>query len=210
MEKDKILETIQWYDENAQAYAQQMGLNKSMKDFMKSLSAGGKILDAGCGGGLDTYLFNKKGFNAIGLDLSGGLLKEAQEKYPDNDFVKGDLRQLPFPKDFFDGIWSRASLVHFENLKDVEMVISEFHRVLKQNGLIFILVKGHSNAPEKPVIEGKTSTKRYFQYFESGQIKQLLENASFEIKRIEEFTEDKKKVDGRPEVNWIEVWGIKK
>ena len=59
-----------------------------------------KVLDAGCGYGRMSVLFN----NYTGVDFSPDFIKLAKEKYPDKTFLQGDLKELPFKDKEFD--WS--------------------------------------------------------------------------------------------------------
>jgi SAM-dependent methyltransferase len=49
------------------------------------------ILDIGSGTGEHVNKFNKKGFNAIGLDKSQSMINIASEEYPDFEFINGDV-----------------------------------------------------------------------------------------------------------------------
>lgn len=205
-----ISPTTQWYDENAEKYAEQMEpYSEAMNEFESSLPENATVLDAGCGGGSDTHLFSEKGYQAVGLDLSEGILKAAHEKYPDDHFILGDLRNLPLPEDSFDGVWSRASLLHMETTGDVQKALVEFHRILRPEGLLFVLVRAKTDQQERPVIESNSAVERHFQYFTPEQMQTLVTNAGFEIAKIEKIPESERRAHGRPEVQQLEVWAVK-
>ena len=48
------------------------------------------LVDMGCGRGHHVNLFNKKGFNASGLDISPAMIEKAKKKYPKSEFKKGN------------------------------------------------------------------------------------------------------------------------
>jgi len=88
-----------------------------------------RILDAGCGPGLDCQWFHERGFSAIGLDLSAGMLAEARTRVSGVPFCQADLRHIGFREGAFDGIWCNASLLHLPRA-DVPNVLRDFRRIL--------------------------------------------------------------------------------
>ncbi|MBS0248046.1 MAG: class I SAM-dependent methyltransferase [Proteobacteria bacterium] len=92
---------------------------------------GVRIADLGCGSGVFTALLRRRGFDAIGLDLSPRLVRSARETYPDIDFREGDLEHLPFADDSFDGVVLAGVLHH---LPDWTACITEIKRILKPGG----------------------------------------------------------------------------
>jgi len=59
---------------------------------------------------------------------------------PDIKFLLADIRKLPFPKNYFDGLWVSAVFHHLQK-KDMLPTLKEFYRVLKPDGVLFILTK---------------------------------------------------------------------
>jgi demethylmenaquinone methyltransferase / 2-methoxy-6-polyprenyl-1,4-benzoquinol methylase len=97
----------------------------------------GRILDVGCGtGDLSILLFEKTGAQVTGIDFCGPMLKLAQTKAPDLQFIEGDALSLPFAEASFDGLTIGFAL---RNLADVERGLRELLRVLKPNGHVAIL-----------------------------------------------------------------------
>lgn len=92
--KEKIESVIGDYDDIAREYAEEFyddtSDNNYIDRFLQSLS-GTRILDAGCGVGEDCKYVEQKGFDAIGIDLSEGMLQIAREKYPEGKFKKMDM-----------------------------------------------------------------------------------------------------------------------
>lgn len=97
----------------------------------------GRVLDVGCGtGDLSILLFEKTGAQVTGIDFCGPMLKLAQEKAPQLQFIEGDALSLPFAEASFDGLTIGFAL---RNLADVERGLRELLRVLKPNGHVAIL-----------------------------------------------------------------------
>lgn len=83
-----------------------------------------KVLDAGCGiGWFGKFKPNK--ILVYGIDANAKEI-EIAKKY--EIAVVGDIRNLPYENDFFDGIFCYHVMEHLE---DPENAVKEFHRVLK-------------------------------------------------------------------------------
>jgi ubiquinone/menaquinone biosynthesis C-methylase UbiE len=101
------------------------------------------ILDSGCGTGIFSLIFAKKGAKeVVGIDISEGSLKTGnslKEKFNlDNlKFQKHNMLDLPFPDKSFDIVWAWGTVHHTTNpLK----AIDELSRVLKENGTLLLAV----------------------------------------------------------------------
>jgi ubiquinone/menaquinone biosynthesis C-methylase UbiE len=95
------------------------------------LKPGARVADLGCGSGVFTYLLHQKGYRAVGLDISPKLIGLGKAKYPEVEFLEGDVEHLPFPSSGIDGILL-SGLVH--HLPDPALCAAEIFRVLKPGG----------------------------------------------------------------------------
>ena len=75
-------------------------LDKRRKRIQKfTLSRNYKILDLGCGDGLNISIFKTLGLtNLVGIDPSKYLIDEAKAKNPETKFYIGSAELLPFKK----------------------------------------------------------------------------------------------------------------
>jgi ubiquinone/menaquinone biosynthesis C-methylase UbiE len=93
-----------------------------------------RILDLGCGpGSLVNHLRQIPGAHLTGVDLVPEMIRAAQERYPDIDFLIDDAESLSFPDASFDLVLCSGVLHHLPTLN---MAMHEILRVLKPNGLI--------------------------------------------------------------------------
>jgi ubiquinone/menaquinone biosynthesis C-methylase UbiE len=107
--------------------------------FRQYLNGGGmKILESGCGSGRWMAFFEKLGNRAFGIDDSWGPLRLAREHDPDMSFVRGDALATSFKNDTFDAALSSYVAEHFPD--GPEELFREIHRVLKPQGLFFVVV----------------------------------------------------------------------
>lgn len=198
--------TIDWYNQNASYYATHTtDHQRNAEKFTKYLN-GKKILDAGCGPGHDTDMFMRMGYDVTGMDISTGLLAVGRKTYPDAKFIEGDIRTLPFTDASFDGVWAQASLVHLETELDVKKALSEFTRVLKPEGILFLYVKKQLGKQKTAIVSDALSKhERFFRYFTEDELKKWFQKIG--ITYIESETqEDPHK---RNEVAWIMMIGKK-
>lgn len=108
-----------------------------------------KILDLGCGYGRDVIHLFKSGFDVSGIDVAeNGILlaqKWAEEENIQPYFKKMDATNLEFPDNHFDAIISNRFLHLLLHLENKEKSIREIHRILKNDGLLSIAVRGFND-----------------------------------------------------------------
>lgn len=102
----------------------------------------GKILDIGSADGTFTKVVLDKtsADKIIGIDVLARSIAYAKRRFARSkrlSFRVADAHNLPFPNRSFDAVFCLETLEHVEN---PEQVISEIHRVLKDDGYTIILV----------------------------------------------------------------------
>lgn len=135
-------DTIGYYERNVRAYAhwsRAIPVPRLWDLMTKRLPPRARILDAGCGAGRDLLELRERGLVPIGLDMSAGLLAEAQD-YSRQPVVLGDLRALPFADCSMHGVWAVASLLHLPRA-EVKDALREFSRVLRPGGVFLASLK---------------------------------------------------------------------
>src|SRR6266851_833012 len=98
---------------------------------LSGLKPGARVADLGCGSGAFTHLLRRAGYDCVGLDISAKLVELGRRKYPDIEFLEGDVEQLPFPDASLDGILL-SGVVH--HLPDPSRCAAEVCRVLRPGG----------------------------------------------------------------------------
>jgi ubiquinone/menaquinone biosynthesis C-methylase UbiE len=107
-----------------------------------------RTLEVACGRGGFVRALARRGADAVGLDFSLAALKIGRErslKFQEENratFVQGDAHALPFPDDYFDLIISCETIEH---LPQPEKGVSEFHRVTKPGGSLFLTTPNYLN-----------------------------------------------------------------
>jgi ubiquinone/menaquinone biosynthesis C-methylase UbiE len=203
--KGNLQQTIEVYNRIAKDYAQQSAarINPGMlHEFADLLHNGNYILDAGSGSGRDSHYLSNMGFKVVGIDLSKNLLAEGKELYPDLDLREMDMRRMTFNDRTFEGLWSHASLLHLER-SDVPKALAEFFRVLKQGGIVHILVK-EGKGGNWVRDERSSGEARYFTFFGLEEMKKFVTDTGFLLIKAELF--NKSNIDPKARnINWVRI-----
>jgi ubiquinone/menaquinone biosynthesis C-methylase UbiE len=118
----------------------------SLQDYMHAIFefekfAGKKVLDLGCGGGIDSAEFARNGaivvsadFSQIAMETTRNLLKEANLPA---QVIQADATALIFEDNTFDCVYSFGVLHHIPH---VEKALAEIKRVLKPGGTVMAML----------------------------------------------------------------------
>ena len=180
--------TLDSYQKNSHFFAEHFkGVFNLAKreEFIKfiNLLSGKRILDIGCGGGEHALWFESQGLNVTAIDLSPEMVGIAREKGVNAKIL--DMEKMNFSDSSFDGIWAVASLLHLKK-GNISNVISSFSKILRENGVLFIVVKEGIGEDFQVDTQNK-STRRYFSYWQEKELLDVLEK-HFELI---EFWKDK-------------------
>jgi len=173
----------------------------------------GKILDAGCGNGYITSYLTKINSNVIGIDISDGMLSEAQKQYPKIKFQKMNMTKLSFEDNTFGGIFCFQAFEHISPEQQL-LVLKEFFRALQNEGTLMFNTNNLYYPPRflfaaknkilypkakfgEIKIGGATKTYRYLSSFR--ELKKKIEKAGFTITSYE----------NKPFSKWIQIWAKK-
>jgi SAM-dependent methyltransferase len=97
------------------------------------------ILDVGSGNGAIINHYTERGYETVGLDISESLVQKASAQFPKTMFICYDGLNFPLDDSSFDTVLLNDVLEHI-SYQDIEQVLSEIHRVLKPNGVVYISV----------------------------------------------------------------------
>jgi len=131
---------LEYNEEQSQAFASKRQARKSIIDcLVKAIENHNAktILDFGCGTGnyIAEICSRVNNIRLIGVDPSESMLKFAREKNSDSAILKGDHRCIPLENNTVDMIFV-LNVIHHVN--DIEKMFTEFYRILKQAGSIYI------------------------------------------------------------------------
>lgn len=161
MDERDIEDVRKIYDMHGEYFVERENKNPDRKNISKIIISmlgdvkGKKILDAGCGASRDASLLAKAGARVTGVDISPKMLELAKKTCagPDVELYMKDMQKTSFPDKEFDIIISIFSVAYKKNLADL---LSEFKRVLKENGKLLI-------STVHPIRKMMKYTKNYFE-----------------------------------------------
>ena len=157
------------------------------QEFIRRLPAGSRILDCGCGPGMDTECFSHLGYSVTAIDLSDRFIELTRIRVPSASIRKMDMRHLAFPESSFDGLWASFSLLHV-HARDIESTLCGFKSVLRPAGLFFAAVhRGAKTDWVKTIISGM-ERDTYVQEWLQSDIEAAVKKAGFTILVSRPFT----------------------
>lgn len=102
---------------------------------------GSRILDLCCGPGRYSIALSKRDFNVTGLDINEYFLDVAktfsQKENANVDFIKGDMREIPYENEFDAVISAFTSFGFFEDDEN-QKVLDQIAKCLKPDGIFFL------------------------------------------------------------------------
>lgn len=112
-------------------------IDRLLADRLRTLSAGARVLDAGCGTGHQVADMVNAGFNAVGVEPSPEMRRRAKALNPGVDVVDGSITDLPFDDASFDAVIALEVLRYLPR-SDNLAAYREMHRVLRPDGMIIV------------------------------------------------------------------------
>jgi len=184
------------YDDIADVYDQRYDHRERGKIYYDHIASAvlgkihpkGHLLDIGCGTGLflERYLGEGTSRTAAGIDISPGMIKKAQERYPDLSYVVGNAELLPFESESFDSI---SSLLAFSYLQNPGRSLMDCNRVLVPGGRLAVCTLGKniftSSLPALYSIGARMKIRRVGvgsfaeHYYSAKEMYDLLDKAGF-------------------------------
>jgi SAM-dependent methyltransferase len=184
--KDRTARTIGVYDANAETFLAHWGRRRYrvpplLAALLRSLPPGSRVLDLGCGPGLDLRHVASRDFRGVGLDRSLRFLSHAKKKNPDLLLVAGDIRRPPFAGDRFEAVWAAASLIHLSK-SDVRKALRELRDLIRPGGrLAATLVHGTASGfRRRGWLPG-----RYFSRWTKEELRRAVRRAGWTVESLE-------------------------
>ncbi len=103
-----------------------------------------KVLDVGCGTGRLVKFLNKRGFDAFGCDSEALGLKIARKINKKGKIFKASAEELPLENESFDLVSALSVIEHLSEKGGINF-IKEARRVLKKQGLFFIITPNYNS-----------------------------------------------------------------
>jgi SAM-dependent methyltransferase len=105
---------------------------------LKYFTRSGRILEAGCGAGRYVKYLHDRGYDCVGIEYNKRTVENVKKKWRDIRVIVGDVEQMPFEDNSFNGILSVGVVEHF--LEGPQKPLAEMLRVLEPGGVALITV----------------------------------------------------------------------
>lgn len=162
-------ETLAFYAKEAPVYTASGtgGINRHLVDFADRLNPGARVLELGCGGGIDAQYLIARGFDVDATDGVAEIAVQAAAR------LGRPVRVMRFDEldadATYDAILASACLLHVPR-DDLVSVLARVHRALRQGGWHLATYKGGGR-------EGRDRFGRYFNYLAADEARRLYEGA---------------------------------
>jgi ubiquinone/menaquinone biosynthesis C-methylase UbiE len=154
-----------------------------LDEFARNFDSDSIIFDVGCGPGHITSYLADKGLNILGIDISERCIEIARREHPKLRFRVMDMAKLDIADESIDGIVSFYSIIHTPK-RFVHRLFHEFSRVLKEGGVILVVVKKGSTEGYVDELLG-FKTRLHFTSFTEEEVGNYLRNSGFEAVFLE-------------------------
>lgn len=154
-----------------------------MRDITKILEKNKikKVLEVGCGMGINTADLNDRGFKCFGVDFSSKFIDRALKRYG-NYYQEMDCESEEFLAEGFECIFG---LDFIEHLFDYHKAIDNFYKALEPNGLLILATPNLLSLRNRAnILLGKTKTFESFEhlrFFSPKMLKDILEDHKFKV-----------------------------
>ena len=132
----------------ASGYTQHDELQRRSADLLQRQLARrdfAQVLDAGCGPGSMSRYWREAGSVVTALDLSAGMLAQAQRHDAAQHYLQGDIEALPLPDGCVDLAWSNLAVQWCDDLR---AAIGELCRVVRPGGRVAFTTLLAGSLPE--------------------------------------------------------------
>lgn len=129
-------------------YDQFAGLQRQSGEQLLALLARARpatVLDAGCGTGWFSRVWRQRGARVLALDLSPQMLESAARQHSADQYLNGDIEQLPLDDGQVDLVWSNLAVQWCSALSGA---VSEMCRVTRPGGQVAFSTLLSGSLPE--------------------------------------------------------------
>lgn len=114
-------------------------LEEAFEKYQKKVQ---RILDLACGTGIHSLCFAKNGYNVVGVDVSSEMLDIARQKAKEEglqaEFLKNDIRDLHFNKEFDAALCINQSVMCCMTHSNINNLITGVKSALKEGGIFIV------------------------------------------------------------------------
>ncbi|MDC7124335.1 MAG: class I SAM-dependent methyltransferase [Spirochaetales bacterium] len=160
---------------------------KQMNKYVSCFKEKSKILDVGCGSGLNSKIISEAGHKIIGFDFSESMIEIAKKNCPRGVFYVSTTENFN-SSEMFDGICLSFIIVHLSD-QDAYKLIDKVSRLLNPGGYLYIsFMTGKQPGYETTSF---SDSEIFFNYYKTEDIIEKFTRNGFSVesREIEPYTE---------------------
>ncbi|MBI9109274.1 MAG: class I SAM-dependent methyltransferase [Spirochaetales bacterium] len=183
MESSQLKKTTEVYDNNAAKYHAKFSkyeeYRRQVLGFADLLQPESRVLDMGCGTGVNAGLLSDAGHKVTGVDNSEGMLEVAAEHCRSAVFKYSSVLDYR-PEDSYDAILLSFLIVHLTD-DEADLLLRRVSGFLCRPGYLYIsFMTGKAAGYETTSFSG---SELFFNYYSSEVIRGKLEGEGFKLLR---------------------------
>ena len=185
---DHTSETILTYEGIAEYYStieDDPTLRASIRQLLGRPDKNNRILELGCGPGIDANALKLAGHEVVAIDLCEAFVNRGKLRFPEVQFELMDMRRPDFEPASFDGILSMSSLVHVVP-DELSEAIATYRRLLRPGGRLVVWNSDSTMVDYYDVPDWGNASSRYLRMWCHDRVvmKQAMEDAGFDQIRL--------------------------
>jgi SAM-dependent methyltransferase len=149
--------------------------DRMLAEFTRRLRDGARVLDLGCGSGVNSTQALARRFDVVGVDISAAQIESARRLVPEATFIHGDLVEIDLPAASFDGIVALYAISHIPREEHARLLAS-IARWLVPGGL-FLATLGVGDSPDW--VGEWLGVPMFFSSYDAATNRALLRTAGF-------------------------------
>lgn len=163
-----------------------------------------RVLDVGCGAGINLEMFAEEGFFTTGIDISRNMLSMSQEVCPKANLIKANFLNIKFQPNNFEGIFLKAS-IHLMPSQDAEKALRKVYKCLVPNGMLFVATTVEPISKEGFYKKNQNGVEvmRFRKFWRPDELVQKILDSGFSMKKI------KYNLQPDTKTKWISCFAIK-
>lgn len=169
------------YNQCAKNYTENRDLFKNQKyldEMVAKLPKKAEVLDVGCGSGVpvDKYLTEHQ-MRVTGVDISEKQIELARQNVPTGKFMVGDMAEMDFLPNSFDGVVSFYAIFHIPRDEHL-FLFKKIYLMLRAGGYILVTMGASDWIGTEDDFHG---VKMFWSHYGAEKNVEIIKTAGFEI-----------------------------
>ena len=181
----KSLDSTEYYNHNAHAvHAKRKALAEqfNLAPLLETLKPNSRVLDVGCGSGIDLSYIEEAGYHAVGVDSSAQMLEIAKTLAPKSTLLnKNALFYTPQTQEF-DGVWMNEFINELPS-EQAQRVIAACFQGMKSGGVLGMIVREGEGVFEDREDDIEGPSRMIYLYAEK-PICSMIEQTGFQVLKL--------------------------